>query len=99
MSHLSYIRDLYEFCFVCLFVFQMENVHLVPEEEDDDLYTGYNDYNPTFDSEVQKYLAFIKCRHLLLCMIILLSLQDLNDDVGFQQAVRTSHGRRPPVSE
>lgn len=34
----------------------MENVHLVPEEEEDDLYTGYNDYNPTFDSEVQKYL-------------------------------------------
>ncbi|XP_039511732.1 intraflagellar transport protein 88 homolog isoform X8 [Pimephales promelas] len=52
----------------------MENVHLVPEEEDDDLYTGYNDYNPTFDSE------------------------DLNNDVGFQQAVRTSHGRRPPMT-
>lgn len=29
----------------------MENVHLVAEEEDD-LYSGYNDYNPTFDSEV-----------------------------------------------
>lgn len=39
--------------FLCFF-FQMENVHLVPEEEDDDLYTGYNDYNPTFDSEVKK---------------------------------------------
>ncbi|XDV30642.1 hypothetical protein PO909_033509 [Leuciscus waleckii] len=52
----------------------MENVHLVPEEEDDDLYTGYNDYNPTFDSE------------------------DLHNDVGFQLAVRTSHGRRPPMT-
>uniref|UniRef100_A0A673HSC2 Intraflagellar transport 88 homolog n=1 Tax=Sinocyclocheilus rhinocerous TaxID=307959 RepID=A0A673HSC2_9TELE len=51
----------------------MENVHPVPEEEEDDLYTGYNDYNPTFDSE------------------------DLHNDVDFQQAVRTSHGRRPPV--
>lgn len=28
----------------------MENVHLAMEE--DDLYSGYNDYNPTFDSEV-----------------------------------------------
>nr|XP_005167588.1 intraflagellar transport protein 88 homolog isoform X7 [Danio rerio] len=52
----------------------MENVHLVPEEEEDDLYTGYNDYNPTFDSE------------------------DLHNDVAFQQAVRTSHGRRPPMT-
>ncbi|TRY89780.1 hypothetical protein DNTS_000017 [Danionella cerebrum] len=50
----------------------MENIHLVPEEEEDDLYTGYNEYNPTFDSE------------------------DLQNDMGFQQAVRTSHGRRPP---
>uniref|UniRef100_A0A673HSD0 Intraflagellar transport 88 homolog n=1 Tax=Sinocyclocheilus rhinocerous TaxID=307959 RepID=A0A673HSD0_9TELE len=52
----------------------MENVHPVPEEEEDDLYTGYNDYNPTFDSE------------------------DLHNDVDFQQAVRTSHGRRPPMT-
>ena len=28
----------------------MEHVHLA--EEDEDLYSGYNDYNPTFDSEV-----------------------------------------------
>ncbi|XP_016372955.1 intraflagellar transport protein 88 homolog isoform X8 [Sinocyclocheilus rhinocerous] len=52
----------------------MDNVHLVPEEEEDDLYTGYNDYNPTFDGE------------------------DLHNDEGFQQAVRTSHGRRPPMT-
>uniref|UniRef100_A0AAY4DSB4 Intraflagellar transport 88 n=1 Tax=Denticeps clupeoides TaxID=299321 RepID=A0AAY4DSB4_9TELE len=51
----------------------MEHVHLAPEDEDD-LYTGYNDYNPTFDSE------------------------ELDNDIGFQQAVRTSHGRRPPVN-
>ncbi|KAG7265292.1 hypothetical protein CRUP_032445 [Coryphaenoides rupestris] len=49
----------------------MENVRLVADE--DDLYTGYNDYNPTFDSE------------------------ELDNDEGFQQAVRTSHGRRPPA--
>uniref|UniRef100_A0A8C7CH14 Intraflagellar transport protein 88 homolog n=1 Tax=Oncorhynchus kisutch TaxID=8019 RepID=A0A8C7CH14_ONCKI len=51
---------------------EMEHVHLAAEE--DDLYSGYNDYNPTFDSE------------------------ELDNDAGFQQAVRTSHGRRPPVS-
>ncbi|XP_018551914.1 intraflagellar transport protein 88 homolog isoform X5 [Lates calcarifer] len=51
---------------------EMENVHLALEE--DDLYSGYNDYNPTFDSE------------------------ELENDVGFQQAVRTSHGRRPPMT-
>ncbi|XP_047192981.1 intraflagellar transport protein 88 homolog isoform X2 [Scophthalmus maximus] len=50
----------------------MENVHLALEE--DDLYSGYNDYNPTFDSDA------------------------LENDVGFQQAVRTSHGRRPPMT-
>lgn len=32
----------------------MENVHLAVE--DDDLYSGYNDYNPTFDSEVSHEL-------------------------------------------
>ncbi|KAL7881696.1 hypothetical protein AOLI_G00085440 [Acnodon oligacanthus] len=51
----------------------MEHVHLAAEDEDD-LYSGYNDYNPTFDSE------------------------ELDNDVGFQQAVRTSHGRRPPMT-
>ncbi|XP_069569502.1 intraflagellar transport protein 88 homolog isoform X2 [Brachyistius frenatus] len=50
----------------------MENVHLALEEED--LYSGYNDFNPTFDSE------------------------ELENDAGFQQAVRTSHGRRPPMT-
>nr|XP_057939067.1 intraflagellar transport protein 88 homolog isoform X2 [Doryrhamphus excisus] len=50
----------------------MENVHLAVEE--DDIYTGYNDYNPTFDTE------------------------ELDNDVGFQEAVRTSHGRRPPMT-
>nr|XP_046219472.1 intraflagellar transport protein 88 homolog isoform X5 [Oncorhynchus gorbuscha] len=50
----------------------MEHLHLAAEE--DDLYSGYNDYNPTFDSE------------------------ELDNDAGFQQAVRTSHGRRPPMT-
>uniref|UniRef100_A0AAV2JVU1 Intraflagellar transport 88 homolog n=1 Tax=Knipowitschia caucasica TaxID=637954 RepID=A0AAV2JVU1_KNICA len=49
----------------------MENVHLAVE---DDLYSGYNDYNLAFDQE------------------------ELDNDVGFQQAVRTSHGRRPPIT-
>uniref|UniRef100_A0A8C4UWK6 Intraflagellar transport protein 88 homolog n=1 Tax=Falco tinnunculus TaxID=100819 RepID=A0A8C4UWK6_FALTI len=50
----------------------MQNVHLAPEIDEDDLYSGYNDYNPTFDTE------------------------DLENDVAFQEAARTSHGRRPP---
>nr|XP_045724480.1 intraflagellar transport protein 88 homolog [Mirounga angustirostris] len=53
----------------------MQNVHLAPETDEDDLYSGYNDYNPTYDTE------------------------ELENDTAFQQAVRTSHGRRPPVSE
>ncbi|XP_062983128.1 intraflagellar transport protein 88 homolog isoform X2 [Elgaria multicarinata webbii] len=52
----------------------MKNVHLAPEADEDDLYSGYNDYNPTFDTE------------------------DLENDPAFQQAVKTSHGRRPPVT-
>ncbi|XP_075275171.1 intraflagellar transport protein 88 homolog isoform X3 [Opisthocomus hoazin] len=52
----------------------MQNVHLAPEADEDDLYSGYNDYNPTFDME------------------------DLENDVAFQQAARTSHGRRPPLT-
>ncbi|KAM9321360.1 intraflagellar transport protein 88 homolog isoform 1-T1 [Gastrophryne carolinensis] len=52
----------------------MQHVHLVPEEEEEDLYSGYNDYNPTYDTE------------------------DLENDVVFQQALRTSHGRRPPIT-
>ncbi|XP_072300270.1 intraflagellar transport protein 88 homolog [Eucyclogobius newberryi] len=50
----------------------MENVHLAVEE--DDLYSGYNDYNLAFDTE------------------------ELDNDVGFQEAARTSHGRRPPMT-
>ncbi|XP_030800002.1 intraflagellar transport protein 88 homolog isoform X3 [Camarhynchus parvulus] len=50
----------------------MQNVHPAPETNEDDLYSGYNDYNPMFDTE------------------------DLENDVAFQQAAKTSHGRRPP---
>ncbi|XP_075054953.1 intraflagellar transport protein 88 homolog isoform X2 [Mixophyes fleayi] len=52
----------------------MQHVHLVPEEDEEDLYTGYNEYNPTYDTE------------------------DLENDVAFQTAVKTSHGRRPPIA-
>ncbi|RVE58222.1 hypothetical protein OJAV_G00206940 [Oryzias javanicus] len=47
----------------------MENVNL--SEEDEDLYSGYNNFNPAFYAE------------------------ELENDEGFQQALRTSHGRRP----
>ncbi|XP_014674205.1 PREDICTED: intraflagellar transport protein 88 homolog [Priapulus caudatus] len=49
----------------------MENVHLVPDDEDD-LYSGFNTFNPA------------------------LATNELEHDEGFQQAVKTSHGRRPP---
>ncbi|ELW47572.1 Intraflagellar transport protein 88 like protein, partial [Tupaia chinensis] len=52
----------------------MQNVHLAPETDEDDLYSGYNDYNPTYDTE------------------------ELENDAAFQQALRTSHGRRPPIT-
>ncbi|XP_066115089.1 intraflagellar transport protein 88 homolog isoform X1 [Saccopteryx bilineata] len=52
----------------------MQNVHLAPETDEDDLYSGYNDYNPTYDTE------------------------ELENDTAFQQAVRTSYGRRPPIT-
>nr|XP_039329304.1 intraflagellar transport protein 88 homolog isoform X3 [Saimiri boliviensis boliviensis] len=52
----------------------MQNVHLAPETDEDDLYSGYNDYNPICD------------------------IEELENDVAFQQAVRTSHGRRPPIT-
>ncbi|XP_033635889.1 intraflagellar transport protein 88 homolog isoform X1 [Asterias rubens] len=51
----------------------MEQVHLAGDE-DDELYSGYNDYNPLFDTE------------------------NLQQDEGFQNAVKTSHGRRPPMT-
>uniref|UniRef100_A0A670HYS2 Intraflagellar transport protein 88 homolog n=1 Tax=Podarcis muralis TaxID=64176 RepID=A0A670HYS2_PODMU len=52
----------------------MKNVHLATEADEEDIYSGYNDYNPTFDTE------------------------DLENDPAFQQAVKTSHGRRPPLT-
>ncbi|XP_057388924.1 intraflagellar transport protein 88 homolog isoform X4 [Balaenoptera acutorostrata] len=52
----------------------MQNVHLAPETDEDDLYSGYNDYNPTYDTE------------------------ELENDTAFQQAVKTSHSRRPPIT-
>ncbi|XP_032116020.1 intraflagellar transport protein 88 homolog isoform X5 [Sapajus apella] len=52
----------------------MQNVHLAPETDEDDLYSGYNDYNPICD------------------------IEELENDAAFQQAVRTSHGRRPPIT-
>ncbi|XP_078078242.1 intraflagellar transport protein 88 homolog [Mustelus asterias] len=51
----------------------MDHVHLAALDEED-LYSGYNDYNPTYDTE------------------------ELENDVAFQQALRTSHGRRPPMT-
>lgn len=35
----------------------MQNEHPAAENNEDDLYSGYNDYNPMFDTEV-KYLLF-----------------------------------------
>nr|XP_032621588.1 intraflagellar transport protein 88 homolog isoform X1 [Chelonoidis abingdonii] len=35
----------------------MQNVHLAPKADEDDLYSGYNDYNPTFDTESKTVLS------------------------------------------
>ena len=35
----------------------MQNVHLAPETDEDDLYSGYNDYNPTYDTDVKKKIV------------------------------------------
>jgi intraflagellar transport protein 88 len=50
----------------------LRNVHLATED-DDDMYGGFNEYDPSYDVE------------------------GLEDDEGFKQAVRTSHGNRPPL--
>ncbi|XP_074642143.1 intraflagellar transport protein 88 homolog [Tubulanus polymorphus] len=47
----------------------MEQVHLAGEDEDD-LYSGFNEYSATLEAE------------------------ELEHDIAFQQAVRTSHGRK-----
>nr|CAD7458130.1 unnamed protein product [Timema tahoe] len=52
----------------------MENVHLAPPNDDDDLYSGYNEYPSAF------------------------STKDLQQDQVFQQAVRSSYGRRPTMT-
>ncbi|XP_071956523.1 intraflagellar transport protein 88 homolog isoform X2 [Antedon mediterranea] len=51
----------------------MDNMFLANEDEDD-LYGGFNDYDPMYDTN------------------------ELQTDEGFQQAVKTSHGRRPPMT-
>lgn len=47
----------------------MQNVHLAPETDEDDLYSGYNDYNPTYDTEVKKkkmcFLILVFVKHLV----------------------------------
>uniref|UniRef100_H3DE04 Intraflagellar transport 88 homolog n=1 Tax=Tetraodon nigroviridis TaxID=99883 RepID=H3DE04_TETNG len=48
--------------------------HNGPDVEDDDLYSGYNNYNPTFDFEA------------------------IENDEGFQQAMKTTHEKRPPMT-
>nr|XP_002129474.1 intraflagellar transport protein 88 homolog [Ciona intestinalis] len=52
----------------------LANVRLASEDGNDDLYGGFNDYNPIFDTK------------------------NLGEDEGFVQAVKTSHGRRPPMT-
>lgn len=39
----------------------MENVHLAPETDEDDLYSGFNDYNPAYDTEVKNIFTLFFC--------------------------------------
>lgn len=90
---------------------RMENVHLAPEGESDDLYSGY-DYNdpmlevgfPSVDYSVADVcflcVRFLINAHLhLLALRSLLSLppQELEEDPEFQRIVRTRYGQRPPL--
>nr|CAB3255439.1 intraflagellar transport protein 88 homolog [Phallusia mammillata] len=52
----------------------LSNVHLATEDENDDMYSGFNEYNPMFDTS------------------------NIAEDEGFINAVKTSHGRRPPMT-
>ncbi|XP_039257756.2 intraflagellar transport protein 88 homolog [Styela clava] len=54
--------------------FNLDNLRLATEEENDDLYSGFNEYNPMYDTA------------------------NLAEDEGFMNAVKTSHGRRPPMT-
>ena len=67
----------------------MMNVHLAPEDENEDLYSGY-DYND----------PMLEVWHLCLCIPIptnLFSRQGLDEDPEFQRIIRTTHGQRPPL--
>jgi len=52
----------------------LANVLLATEDENAEMYSGFNEYNPMFDTK------------------------NMEEDEGFVQAVKTSHGRRPPMT-
>ena len=56
----------------------MQNVHLAPETDEDDLYSGYNDYNPTYDAEVKK-----KKNNYLFFMLVFIKLL-VHEKFGFE---------------
>ena len=52
----------------------MQSVHLVGEDEDD-LYSGFNDYNEAFDTEVSQpfdllFLKHMECRHCIELVVV-----------------------------
>lgn len=53
------------------FQIKMQNLRLAPSEEEDDIYSGYNDYQSA-----------------------LFSTKDLEKDEVFQQALKSSYGKR-----
>ena len=59
----------------------MQNVHLAPETDEDDLYSGYNDYNPTYDTEVKKkkFVFFFVCLFTLV-----FANQLVHENFGFE---------------
>lgn len=56
----------------------MQNVHLAPETDEDDLYSGYNDYNPTYDTEVKKKN---------LCFMLVFANWMVHENFGFEGSV------------
>lgn len=69
----------------------LRNVHLATEGED--MYEGFNEYDPSYDLEVSLHVT----PSMKESGQMFSSNQGLEEDEGFKQAVRTSHGNRPPL--
>ena len=70
----------------------MQNIHLAPEGENEDLYSGYDYNDPMFEvgslSTTKQPCDSNNCAPFY---------QELEEDPEFQRIVRTRYGQRPPL--